>query len=268
MMNSIETPLLCQQCAAPLPVEQGTQFITCEYCNTTNFVDKSGVVLHMAVKPTLSEEEAQSSLRRWMGGNQTIKNLDKKSTITLSEFHMFPMWLLRTRQGDAENVYLEPAAALSIIEFKEMTVSAGALEAYDHEQDAYATDPTVPLATVKRWLAENQGIAASTIQETTLVHLPAYSFKYTVNGRLYTAVVDAASGQVFASIFPAKLETPYRTIAGLGCLGYFIAAFIPLLGYLFGDIAGLGGAIVVYLVLSVIVAIPLFAVAAYISSRY
>ena len=101
-MAGMETEtLICQQCAAPLPVAQGTQFITCEYCGTTNFIDKSGVVLHMAVQATLRPDAAEASLRRWMGGNQTVKNLDKKASIIKSEFQMFPMWLIRTRQGEA-----------------------------------------------------------------------------------------------------------------------------------------------------------------------
>ena len=42
------TQLLCQQCSAPLAVETGAKYVTCEFCGTVNFVDKSRAVLHYA----------------------------------------------------------------------------------------------------------------------------------------------------------------------------------------------------------------------------
>ncbi|NIP54489.1 MAG: hypothetical protein GWN30_20830, partial [Gammaproteobacteria bacterium] len=61
--------VLCRQCNAPLPVEQGAQFITCEFCGTTNFVDKGRAVFHYAVRTTVRENDALAALRRWMAGN-------------------------------------------------------------------------------------------------------------------------------------------------------------------------------------------------------
>jgi LSD1 subclass zinc finger protein len=261
------TAILCHQCAAPLPVEQGSQFVTCEFCGTTNFVDKSGAVQHYAVRETVAEPDAAAALRRWMGGNQTVKDLDQKAQIESTSFQLFPMWLLRVQQNGQEKLYLEPAAATSITELTEMTIPASDLEPYDHALDEAAVDPTVPYDTVKKWLAENEKVTADHIKEASLVHLPIYVFKYGFEGRSYTAVVDAATSKVFANIFPSKWETPYFAIGAVGCALYFCAAFIPLAGYFMYDVASFGIGIFIYFAVAVLLAVPIFGAALYISAK-
>lgn len=266
MMPTIPTQLLCQQCGAVLSVEQGSQFVTCEFCQTTNFVDKSGAVLHYLVRDTVGDQEAVAALRRWMAGNDTVKDLDKKAQIGTPQFQLFPMWLVRVMQGSDEKVILKPAAALSVIEVTEITIPASDLESYDHGMDAEAITPTVPLDTVKRWLAEDQGIAAGAIRETSLVHLPLFICKYTFQDREYTAVVDAAAAKVYATVFPSKWEVPYKTLGCISFVAYFLAALIPLGGIMSG-----GGvtavSILIYFIVAAILAIPIFVVAVYISSK-
>lgn len=261
------TQILCHQCAAPLPVEVGSQFVTCEFCGAENFIDKSGAVLHYAVRETLDETAALAALRRWMGGNQTVKDLDKKAQIDRAEFQLFPMWMVRVQQDGQEQVVLEPGAALSVIDLTELTIPAADLEPYDQGVDSLAVAPTVPLDTVKKWLAENRSVAAGAIQETSLVHLPIFVCKYTFDGRSYTAVVDAASSRVFASVFPSKWEAPYMAIGGAGCVLYFLAALIPLGGFFMGGGSGLLLGIVIYFVVAALLALPIFAVAATISAK-
>ena len=79
--SPVTTQMQCQQCGAVLPVETGTQFVTCAYCGTTNYVDKTRAVFHYAVRVTVRESDALSALRRWMAGNATVKDLDKKANI-------------------------------------------------------------------------------------------------------------------------------------------------------------------------------------------
>ena len=263
----IETQILCQQCTAVLPVEQGALIAVCEFCGASNAVDKSEVVLHFAARETVRENDAASALRRWMGGNDTVKNLDKKASIDGSEFQMWPMWQIRTTVKGQETVFLKPAAAISVLDVTQMSIPASDLEPFDYEMSAAAIAPTVPLNAVKKWLAEDQQVSAGAITETSLVHLPVYVFRYSFGGRSYTAVVDAATGKVFADIFPSKLEVPYQTIGGIGCVLYFLAALVPAAGFLMGGITGLGGAIIVYLIVGAIVSVPIFIIAAMVSAK-
>lgn len=264
---SPETQILCHQCAAVLPVEVGSQFVTCEFCGAENFIDKSGAVLHYVVRATVDETDAAAALRRWMGGNETVKDLDKKAQIERPSFQLFPMWMVRVQQGEQEKVLLKPAAALSVIELTDLTIPAADLEPFDHVLDGDAVVPTVPYDTVKKWLADNHNIAAGAIQETSLVHLPVYLCKYGFDGRSYTAVVDAATSKVFAGVFPSKWEAPYFAIGSAGCVLYFLAALIPLFGFILEGFLGVGLSILIYIIVAVVLAVPIFGVAAYISAK-
>ncbi len=268
-MDSVPPPvqILCRQCSAPLPVEQGTQFVICEYCGTTNHVDKGRTVLHYAVQSTVRENEAEASLRRWMGGNETVKGLDKQAQIAKPTFQHFPMWLIRVSQGGQEVIYLEPAAALSVSELKHVTIPASDLEPYDHTMDPDAVEATVPYKAMLGWLGGEHSVEEKDITELSLVHIPIYIFKYTFKGRQYTALVDAAAGRVYANIFPSKWEAPYLAIGAASFIAYFVASLVPSGGFLIGDGAGLGLGLLIYAVAIVVLAVPLFAIAATISAK-
>ncbi|HQF71165.1 MAG TPA: hypothetical protein PLH39_07805, partial [Promineifilum sp.] len=100
-------------------------------------------------------------------------------------------------------------------------------------------------------------------------HVPIYQFKYRYKDQSYTALVDAAAGEVFTAIYPEKFELPYVSIGGFGCLAYFLAALIPIitLAVTNSDIGLLLG-ILIYLGVAVVLAIPIFMVAASISRRF
>ncbi|MBP6016545.1 MAG: PepSY domain-containing protein [Candidatus Promineofilum sp.] len=263
------TQLLCQQCAAALVVEAGARYATCEFCGTVNFLDKSQAVLHYAVRPTIDDAQAAAALRRWMAGNQTVKGLDTHARIESQQFQYFPMWLAITTENGREEVHLKPAAALSIVELGNLRVPASDLMPYDDAMDSAAIRASVPVTAVRAWLAENEGLAAGAIGEISLVHVPIYQFKYRYKDGSYTALVDAATGQVFAAIFPEKFELPYVSIGGFGCLAYFLAALIPIITYtVVGNAAGLGIGTLIYIAVAVALAIPIFIAAASVSRKY
>ena len=261
------TQIPCQQCGAPLPIEQGTRFVKCAFCGATNFVDKARAVFHYALKQTVRDTDAVAALRRWMAGNQTVKGLDAQAKIGPPQFEYFPMWLIRSESNGAEKVFLEPAAALSVSALKGETIPAADLIPYDHELDAAAVEPTVPYSAMLEWLQQNQNITEAAIKEVSLVHLPLFVCKYEFKGERYTAIVDAATSRVFANIYPSKWEAPYFTIAAIAFVVYFCAALGPLAGYMSGSGGGLVVGLVAYLVIAVVAAIPIFIAAAYISAK-
>lgn len=263
----IATQINCGQCGSLLPVEHGSQFVTCVYCGTTSFVDKARAVFHYAVRSTVREEDALSALRRWMAGNETVKDLDKKAQIQRPTFDYFPMWMVTAKRGEQEQVYLKPAAALSVSELERLTVPAADLQPYDHHLEAAAVTPTVPYETMVQWLVDDHALQPEALREVALVHLPIYQCKYGFDGRRYTAIVDAATSRVFANIFPSKWETPYRAIGAAAFLAYLVAALIPLTGYLLGAGAGLATGVVVYLALAVALAVPIFIAATVVSAK-
>ena len=89
--------LTCTQCGGELHPDEGQIFVTCPFCSSTVYIDKSRVVFHWYVAPTLDASQAQAALRRWMTGSQTVKDLDEKSQIGAPGFEYFPLWVFKLR---------------------------------------------------------------------------------------------------------------------------------------------------------------------------
>jgi hypothetical protein len=218
----------CRQCAAPLAVEQGQPFVTCKFCGATNFIDKARAVFHYLVRPTVREDGARAALLRWMAGNATVKDLDRKAQVDSVAFEYFPMWLVRATVQRDERVLLKPAAALSVSELERLNIPPADLVPFDANAGGTLVPPSVPFDTVQRWLADDQHIVPENIREAALVHLPVYVCKYTFKKRCYTALVDAATSKVFANIYPAKWEVPYVAIGTAAFVAYFVLAVLSL----------------------------------------
>jgi hypothetical protein len=193
--------------------------------------------------------------------------LDRNAQIEPLAFEYFPMWTVRASAGEKERVWLKPAAALSVSELEQLTILAADLEPYHQNLDAKAVTPTVPYDTMRQWLADDFGVKREAVREAALVHVPIYRCKYVFDGRRYTAIVDGATGKVFANIYPSKWETPYRTVAAVTFAAYLCAAFIPIIGYQINAEAGLATGVLVYGVVVAVLAVIFFAAAAAISSK-
>jgi len=270
MPDVISTPanvFPCTQCGGELHPDEGQIFLTCPYCESTVYLDKSRVVFHWYLASTLDEGKARSNLARWMGGNDTVKDLDRKSKLSGSAFEFFPFWYFKTRDPSGkESIWLEPAAATSVSELKKINIPAGDLRKYDDTITSQVHDPTVPLPTVTEWLTPRLP-AKSEIIETALVHIPIYTFKYVYKGETYTTIVEGATGGVFANIFPAKAESPFILVGGLAAFIFLCLATFPVIGALFdsGEGAAIGGGLCIGLGL---LATPfLFALAVWVAAK-
>lgn len=261
------TQLRCTQCGAELHPDEGQLFVTCASCNSTVYLDKSRVVFHYALAPTVDEGKARSLLAQWMAGNDTVKNLDKKSQVIAQTFEYFPLWYFKRRLQGKEEIVLEPAAATSVSELRRLSLPAGDLQRYDPSLDTQAHAPTVPLQTALGWL-QGRGLGAADLAETALVHVPLYTFKYVFNNKTYTALVEAATGKVFANVFPPKAEAPYRLAGCASALAFCVLAFFPLIGAAaVGDESGYFGGLAVCLGLSCLATPLLFAFAAWVAAK-
>lgn len=256
------TSLACTQCGGELHPDEGQLFLACPYCGATVYLDPEQVVFHWFLASTIDNTAAAGELNRWMSGNQTIKDLDKKSKVTEQNFQYYPLWYFLVRQGDRESTILEPGAALSITEITNLDLPAGDLRPYDPANDAQSVAPSVPLETAKEWLLhKNPG---AEIKQGSLVHIPIYIVKYLFRNQTYTAVVEAGTGKVIANIFPAKAEAPYLAAGGITALVYLCLAVLALTGFQTGGfVFDIGAA----LILAVIAAPFLFFLAVMVASR-
>ena len=110
------TTLLCTQCGGELHPDEGQIFLTCPYCGSTVYLDKERVVFHWVLAPTLDEQKAGASLARWMAGNQTVKDLDKKARVTTTTYFFgrdpFLGVMIRFTDEDLKSLLLIGGAAL------------------------------------------------------------------------------------------------------------------------------------------------------------
>ncbi len=238
-------------------MQEGQIFLNCPYCGSAVFVDKTRVVFHYQLSPTLNPDQALGALKRWMSGSQTIKDLDKKAVISAQTFEYFPLWYFRWAQAGREGISLEPAAATAVTEIRALSVPAGDLKPYSPELENQSTAPSVPVEAALAWLKQQNGEVE--IRESSLVHVPVYHFKYQYQNKSYTALVEAGTGQVFANLYPAKAEAPYRVIGGITAGVYLLLALLAAFGG--------GTGIITALILAIAAAPVLFAIAAWVASK-
>jgi DNA-directed RNA polymerase subunit RPC12/RpoP len=266
-MDAPTTAFRCAQCGGVLTPDQAQIFLNCPYCGSAVYLDKSRVVFHWSLGCTVTPEAAGANLRRWMAGNQTVKDLDRKASGVTSTFKYFPVWYCRARMpGGKEQIFLEPAAATSISEIKSLTIPAGDLQQYSQALDGEAVVPSVPFPAMQQWLA-GRGVQSQQVAEAALVHIPLYVFKYEFGGQTYTAMVEGASGKVFANIYPAKAEAPYLAVAAFSTAGFLCISTFPLAGFFWGESTGLLLGSLACLGAGAVFAVPVFALAALISWR-
>jgi len=260
--------LACTQCGGELHPDEGQIFVTCPYCSSTVFIDRSQVVFHWYIASTLDEERTRSNLARWMAGNQTVKDLDKKAELTGMKFEFFPVWYFKSKTlSGVEKIWLEPAAATSVSEIKSLNLPAGDLRKYETSLDSRARMPDIPLQTVSDWMKHRLQQDAQ-ITETALVHIPLYTCKYLYKGKTYTALVEAATGSVFANIYPAKAEAPYILAGCLSAAVFLCLATFPIIGAMVdsggrGFFIGLGA----YAGIGIIAAALLYALALWVAAK-
>jgi hypothetical protein len=265
MDSIVEQPILCTQCGGEIHPDEGQLFVTCPFCESTVYIDKSKVVFHWYLNPTIDPDSVNSTLFRWMSGNQTVKDLNEKSRLVSKEFFYFPLWYFKVRlQGNGEAIFLQPAAAISISELKNLKIPAGDLRKFSAEVSADALEPTVPLEAARSWLNENS--VQGEPLETFLVHVPVFIIKYIYQNQIYTALVEAGTGRVFANVFPTKSEAPFILVAALSALVYLGLALLPVFAMFFGNQAT-GAGVGIALILGGIAAPFLYFLAHWVASK-
>jgi hypothetical protein len=206
--------LTCTQCGGENTLPSGRRILSCEFCDATLFFDRSGTVSYYQVPRLLGEQEARAALLRWMAGNDTVKGLDRESSVEGLRAIAFPVWLFRVRGAHGEEALIEPAAPTPIPQLADLELPAGRLEPYRPEDGAVeSVAAVIPLETARGWVDQRGGGEPS---ETALVQVPLWHCRYSFAGHHYQALVDASTGSVMSAVYPEKAESPFYLVAGLG----------------------------------------------------
>jgi hypothetical protein len=75
------------------------------------------------------------------------------------------------------------------------------------------------------WL-KNEGVDATGVSQSSLVHIPLYVFHYNYGDSAYTAIIDGSSGKVMAAEYPSKQELPYIVVGAGAAIIFFMEGML------------------------------------------
>jgi hypothetical protein len=216
----------CTQCGASITIQATERLLACPYCDTALVVDGSGTLFHEVMVPTVRLEDTAAHLRRFLGGRDTVANLDREARLGEAHLEFFPFWAFHITGEHGDRVVLEPAAPSSLQGMQGIGLPPGSARPMsdDLTSGAPVLDPEVPMETAKEWLTAKYGEVP--VRRSVLYHLPLYHTPYSWKGKDYRAAVDGISGKVFPADFPAKAEAPYVLVAVLGIVVFGIEGLI------------------------------------------
>jgi hypothetical protein len=80
-------------------------------------------------------------------------------------------------------------------------------------------------------------------------------------------MVEGSSGKVFANLFPAKAEAPYYIVAVVAVAGFLCISSFPVIGYAASYETGAMLGLLACLLAGGVFALPVFALAAWVSAK-
>ena len=108
----------------------------------------------------------------------------------------------------------------------DLVIPAGRLDPYESaEAGAHAIPVGVPLETARTWV-EQRGVAPENITEIALVDVPLWRASYDYGNDRFQAIVEGSTGNVLASVYPEKAESPYVLVAVLGLVLFGIEGLV------------------------------------------
>lgn len=248
----------CVNCGAEQDVEAELEFVKCEYCGSALYIDISGTVCHLLLLPNTIPDQGRitRTLTRWFKD----KEIPPKFTIKELRYILLPFWILKSPSDTDEQ--LLPASSQIIFTDKSFHMPSGDFTPFEDERvppEFELISPDIFLESVSE--KEQPGVSDMNVQrifndekqnisqdnrnevfknldrnmlakESRLVHIPFCEVKYTLFGKLYTALIDVNTEQIVAdSIPPSASQVISRTLTltaiGLFLLYFFLGAFVP-----------------------------------------
>lgn len=202
----------CPKCAAPVPLDAGVKFVKCPYCSSQIYLDRTGAGFYYALPFMMEETQAVGVFRRWAAGSTKAKDLDKLAQLAGVKRQYFPVYMFKRDVNDVEQVKIEPAGSTTLPGLHNLKVPAGDLKIFDSTFDTKGAEVIKPDIEMMAYMNQLPGKP----KEQALVYFPIWKLDYVFNQKKYETIVDASSGEVFASEFPTRSSSAYIAVAVLG----------------------------------------------------
>ncbi len=220
----------CPKCGAPNELDVGKKLLRCGYCNTENYIDKSGAAFVYVLPYNLDDPGAAGVFKRWTAGSDKAKDLEATARVSEMKRMYFPVFLFRRDTDQGERVHVEPARSTTLPGLHSLKVPAGDLKMFDRNYNPAGAEIAQPDIDMLAYLSKLPGKP----KEQAMVYFPLFTVKYSYGGANYDAVIDGSTGEVFASNWPPRAAALYF-VAGIGgfvvCTAEgFLIPFNPTLG--------------------------------------
>lgn len=213
----------CPKCGAGLEVKPGTHIATCQYCQTTTYIDRSSALFFYLVPFTIDEAKAKGIFKRWSAGPAMAKELEHDVVITKFAKEYFPVFQFRRQVKDNEQVLVKPARGTTLPGMQNLSIPPGSLILFDNTASTDGAEVLVPDLSIDSYLPNLPGKAV----DQSVVYFPVYEVTYTFKEETYELVIDGSSGDVYTGPFPGRSSGSYLSVMGL-------AAILGILGGLLG----------------------------------
>ncbi|WP_346866359.1 hypothetical protein [Methanocalculus sp. MSAO_Arc2] len=211
----------CPQCGAPVQVTPRLSFHLCEYCKTTSFIDRSGVMFYYLTPFIVDDAQAQQIFSRWLSNPSMAKNLDIKAEIKSFKKILFPVYRFVRMVDGQEELFIRPARGTLIQGMQDLVIHPGTMKIFDSTVDIGDTLRLDPEITMDSYLPNLSGEGV----EQSLVYVPLYEIEYTFDDENWHAVIDGSSGAVHASTYPMRSSLPFGIVFIIG----FMAGLVGLI---------------------------------------
>ena len=209
------TQFTCPRCGAPLEAAAGTHIVICPNCQTPTYIDRREAVFFYKIPLSVHETEAKRIFRRWSAGPSMDKNLEAEAKITRFEAKYFPVFSFVRKTGGKEEYSVFPAKNTTLPGMHSLKIPPGNLDTYTGGAlDAPILEPDISLESC---ISQLSGDAVS----QSIVYFPIYDVTYTFRGESYSAVIDAASGDVHPGRYPERSSGSFAgALAAAVVLGF------------------------------------------------
>jgi len=208
----------CPKCGAGLEVKTGTHIATCQYCQTTTYIDRSTALFFYLVPFTIDETKAKGIFKRWSAGPSMAKELEYNAVITKFAKEYFPVFQFRRLVKEKEQIVVKPAKGTTLPGMQNLVIPPGSLTIFDTATATDGAEVLKPDLSIDSYFEDLPGKAVN----QSIVYFPAYEVTYTFKGETYELVIDGSSGDVYTGPFPGRSSGSYLSVMGLAAaLGLF-----------------------------------------------
>ncbi len=186
----------CSQCGAGLEVSEESGFIGCPYCDSRLYIETAQSVQHSYLKPGINPEQVAGVIAEEL----SKRELTQPVSVIQSELVFVPFWLIKLKNG----LLRFPASELEIAELRDFSIPVGAVIPYDPEIEGKAKVEMPELSLDDILAGPKLEKRKDEIVKSELVHIPFYKTDYKYLDQVFSAMVDAGAGKLYADSLPVS----------------------------------------------------------------